>query len=620
MALLIYTLEQYNIRQGSSIFRQQFLYYKKAAFRDRAREEIPQDKLTDERCVFDKLDKKHSGRISWEDFINSEAINMLRNRRKRKLVKLLTQAELFRCRQKFMEYDHDRDGEITRFESLKSQMKSYSDLSCFPTPTPSKLLYSNEEIGGVIDWMEFLQDQAITVIASRRNSFCKELPKNASESPKIPPRTPEVITRKRTNFVDSEVRNTLTEIVPALNTVTVISPVTSRSASPVPIGTVDVKSDTPAQTAQTAHSNDSKVSITYDQTLDVPPPVLLRSGRSKSAIVRSRAEKSPNFSKPVVRLNTTKSVDESAVETNVSNGHLIKSPNINLVEESAPQLLQLKHTSVCESNTENSRDQNGGVTNDINESTAILPETPEITLDSVPNTDPKDSTETVENNSDDGESIQRRSVEGEVDVVRRFPKSARNHTISMYIYESNRNTFGNEIRSIRRPVSVVGFKMEPTETVSRLSMNLRRPASSPHHSILPIIRKEIKNNGLPPKELPKSSNKDQEKTPKRSNKENAPPAKMESPRTSVSKLPSPLKQSSDISIKEYDVERRGKKRLNDDIVDSKCGGKYRASDSEVLKAEKVSKTNRSQTTSLFVTRNERALLIDQNDRRPLSLG
>ncbi|XP_050400682.1 uncharacterized protein LOC126817635 isoform X2 [Patella vulgata] len=424
-----------------------------------------------------------------------------------------------------------------------AQMQNFRDISCFPTPTPSTLLFTNEEIGGVISWMDFLRDQAICIIASRRNSFCKYPPK-----PRDPPEAvvPDVLDKKTKLQTENKADKIITDEERVQNTART-EEIAVKSDTDTP---VDIASNpSPSAHAQNSIPLGKADPISTTESVEVLEPhtntVLMRSGRSKSTMANLSDDRTKKLQMPIRRASAAKSADQAIADTEPK---LRKIPNVILHEEDHPSQKTAR----------------------------------------------SDSRESIDVDTSD--------------VVRRFPKKPRGQIMSMYVYESNRRV-SSENQSIRRPVSVVGFKMEPTDLVSKLSVKLKTRASTvSQNSIHRLLINDAMNSDV--------------------QKRNA-EAQLSVNDVSASKVPKSTQDAEVLEptpgadavkhVSKHDVEIRERDDLFHETKPET--GKFRASDSEILKPGRPQKTTRGQTNSLFVTRSERAmLLIDQKDRRPMSLG
>ncbi|XP_058842241.1 PHD finger protein 24-like isoform X1 [Acipenser ruthenus] len=197
---LMETFKQCKIIPESSLGSDDFLSYKHFVSRQLFDEQMTEEMEELELGQFSALDPEKRGQIEWADFLYHESIRVLEKfRSQNSLVRLLTAKERERARASFTALDQDKDGLITGGESKKAQhtwFRKHTKESqscnvrlvglCSPV-----LNFSISHVGPIsesspassgsgksrdqdenrqVDWLEFLKENAIYILAARPNS------------------------------------------------------------------------------------------------------------------------------------------------------------------------------------------------------------------------------------------------------------------------------------------------------------------------------------------------------------------------------------------------------------------------------------------------------------------
>lgn len=194
MIELMECFDNFDMDCDSRISLDDFLKFKHKSFK--AEFKRPMDDHEIETAVeeFQMLDKPKNGFVDWWSFVDSQIVEKLSHRSKNELVKCLTPHEVKEAGMFFRSFDADHDGKITLreaekayerwFASLWSKVLNCSDSLTGPKKNPelSKVVGEHVKVNvrifmeadnlrhGTVSWNQFLRDQAIYILAARRNS------------------------------------------------------------------------------------------------------------------------------------------------------------------------------------------------------------------------------------------------------------------------------------------------------------------------------------------------------------------------------------------------------------------------------------------------------------------
>ncbi|XP_041131062.1 PHD finger protein 24-like [Polyodon spathula] len=185
---LMETFKQCNIIPESCLGTDDFLSYKHFVSRQLSNEQMTEEMEELELGQFSALDPEKRGQIEWADFLYHESIRVVEKfRSKNSLVRLLTAKERERARAAFTALDQDKDGLITGGESKKAQHTwfrkhtkesqscnvSISHVGPISESSPASSgsgKSRDQDDNRQVDWLEFLKENAIYILAARPNS------------------------------------------------------------------------------------------------------------------------------------------------------------------------------------------------------------------------------------------------------------------------------------------------------------------------------------------------------------------------------------------------------------------------------------------------------------------
>ncbi|XP_058884994.1 PHD finger protein 24 isoform X2 [Acipenser ruthenus] len=185
---LMETFKQCKIIPESSLGSDDFLSYKHFVSRQLFDEQMTEEMEELELGQFSALDSEKRGQIEWADFLYHESIRVLEKfRSQNSLVRLLTAKERERARASFTALDQDKDGLITGGESKKAQHTwfrkhtkesqscnvSISHVGPISESSPASSgsgKSRDQDENRQVDWLEFLKENAIYILAARPNS------------------------------------------------------------------------------------------------------------------------------------------------------------------------------------------------------------------------------------------------------------------------------------------------------------------------------------------------------------------------------------------------------------------------------------------------------------------
>ncbi|XP_041129591.1 PHD finger protein 24-like [Polyodon spathula] len=185
---LMETFKQCKIIPESCLGTDDFLSYKHFVSRQLFDEQMTEEMEELELGQFSALDPEKRGQIEWADFLYHESIRVLEKfRSQNSLVRLLTAKERERARASFTALDQDKDGLITGGESKKAQHTwfrkhtkesqscnvSISHVGPISESSPASSgsgKSRDQDENRQVDWLEFLKENAIYILAARPNS------------------------------------------------------------------------------------------------------------------------------------------------------------------------------------------------------------------------------------------------------------------------------------------------------------------------------------------------------------------------------------------------------------------------------------------------------------------
>eukprot|EP00112_Aurelia_sp_Birch-Aquarium-sp1_P004119 Seg1468.1 transcript_id=Seg1468.1/GoldUCD/mRNA.D3Y31 product="PHD finger protein 24" protein_id=Seg1468.1/GoldUCD/D3Y31 len=192
---IIYLFDDYDANQDTQISLEEYIQYTEKHYKSKTEEELPEYLKTQAQDEFKIIDKDKTGLIDWWEFLNHESVKMLSKREKDDLVSILSSKEKADLKEKFRVLDLDNDGRITEFEAQKvfsdwfgklsvtqddrdvansrtrRMNKKISNLTVMNIAQSSTMLVmeADADRNRYVDWDEFLQNEALYVIASRPN-------------------------------------------------------------------------------------------------------------------------------------------------------------------------------------------------------------------------------------------------------------------------------------------------------------------------------------------------------------------------------------------------------------------------------------------------------------------
>ena len=196
MQNLIEYFDEFDINQDTQIEKAEYIKIRKSSFeKENPGKEVSDDLENDLEREFKVMDRNSTGTIDWWEFVNYEAVKVLGRRDKRSLSKLLSKREIEQARDMFHSYDRDEDGYISGYEAMKAyerwfgQLKIPNDDSSNANWNSSSSYLQRQEVNSHIDmhmkilmdadtdrnklisWHEYLQDQALYLLAARPNYY-----------------------------------------------------------------------------------------------------------------------------------------------------------------------------------------------------------------------------------------------------------------------------------------------------------------------------------------------------------------------------------------------------------------------------------------------------------------
>ncbi|XP_060068517.1 PHD finger protein 24-like [Ylistrum balloti] len=187
---LLDSFEKYDLTQDSSISLEEYLTYRKRAYKDTHTVSLPKAELQDEMAQFHRLDKENSGSVTWWEFLNYESIKILLRRGKNAITRLLYPREIELAYRLFHNFDDANSGEIREYDAKKALASWYTlflenddTLNGFTIMSSNKegeLWYivaemltftmdTSVESSRKVNWNEFLRELSIYIIAARPN-------------------------------------------------------------------------------------------------------------------------------------------------------------------------------------------------------------------------------------------------------------------------------------------------------------------------------------------------------------------------------------------------------------------------------------------------------------------
>ncbi|KAK7100423.1 uncharacterized protein [Littorina saxatilis] len=164
VTVVLKRLEKCGIRKEDDITLRDYLAFCHVSLQEDEDKVLTRDKAENAKRRFAQVDTDGHGRLTWCQFLNIEAVRILKKRNKNALVRLLTKPELERARDAFRILDTDMDGRITKATAHDALDRNSRRSGYYPDET---MMYIDEDLDQSISWMEFLQDRAIYIIAER---------------------------------------------------------------------------------------------------------------------------------------------------------------------------------------------------------------------------------------------------------------------------------------------------------------------------------------------------------------------------------------------------------------------------------------------------------------------
>ncbi|XP_071953442.1 PHD finger protein 24-like [Antedon mediterranea] len=201
---LMDSFEKCDVDSDAEISVEEFLKYKRNLIKENEGREMTADEEDDELVLFRAIDTDMTGSLTWWEFLNHESVRHLASLPKLHLVNLLAPKEIQRARETFRAFDTDGDGSITDYEAKRAYKRWYSnfisdpetmvprqksrissavsmtnsiDLSRHVSSNTRMLMSADEDDSGTVSWEEYLNEQALYIIAARPNVGPIELKK-----------------------------------------------------------------------------------------------------------------------------------------------------------------------------------------------------------------------------------------------------------------------------------------------------------------------------------------------------------------------------------------------------------------------------------------------------------
>ncbi|XP_048360156.1 PHD finger protein 24 [Sphaerodactylus townsendi] len=198
MGLLAESFKQSKVSPESQLSLEDFLSYKRLASQQEGVQNHSEEQEERDALQFAALDPEKTGHVEWADFLSHESILLLqRTRTQNSLLHLLTGKERERARAAFRALDQQGDGLLSEAECRRTQhtwfrkrhkeatscsvsishvgpMSENSPASSSSTSSrgQEKVLLSvePEEPSRTVNWLTFLRENAIYILAARPNS------------------------------------------------------------------------------------------------------------------------------------------------------------------------------------------------------------------------------------------------------------------------------------------------------------------------------------------------------------------------------------------------------------------------------------------------------------------
>ncbi|XP_064604363.1 PHD finger protein 24-like [Liolophura sinensis] len=156
MLTLTQAFDHCDTNQDSRVTMEEYVKYKRKAFREKTGSSLSVTEEEDERYKFALLAGGTGASVTWWTFLNNEALKMLSKRPKHELVKLLSEKEIQRARETFRFLDRDDNGAISYPEAAEA----------------FNIWYRNFYQDRTVTWEDYLMDQTLLFLAVRPNLTC----------------------------------------------------------------------------------------------------------------------------------------------------------------------------------------------------------------------------------------------------------------------------------------------------------------------------------------------------------------------------------------------------------------------------------------------------------------
>lgn len=184
--------DDYDTNQDTQISKEEYSKFKEKQYTTKIKEPFTKEQKELAEEEFDIIDRDQTGTIDWWEFLNHESVKMLIKREKQDLVAVLSKKEVADAKEKFKALDVDNDGKITAYEAAKvysewfsklsgpkksdkvsgkNNNRSSQDLNAASHAYNHTMLVMEADIDNnkYVDWKEYLENEALYIIATRPN-------------------------------------------------------------------------------------------------------------------------------------------------------------------------------------------------------------------------------------------------------------------------------------------------------------------------------------------------------------------------------------------------------------------------------------------------------------------